>query len=166
MSVCNLFIPLRVRRRRTSFIVQLPEQQARCCRCRHIQTPNYGHTLTCSVSFFPIHIIMSTHCACAQNEALGWTVGVIDDGLRKIIAPPPPAHTHPFLLSAKSPQLLCPPGITQHHTMQLSVRHNTATQHQCPSTPLLIPDDATVSMTFEARIMSDFQSGFELMWKI
>lgn len=65
-----------------------------------------------------------------------WTVGVIDDGLREIVAPtlptpshtPPLAHTHPFLLSAESPQLLSPPGIT-HNSTQCSSLYTTIQPH-------------------------------------
>lgn len=42
-------------------------------------------------------------------------------------AQPSRLQMHPFLLLAKSSQLLCPPGITQHNTMQLSVHYNSHT---------------------------------------
>lgn len=85
LSVHNLFIPVSVCRRRTSSRVQLPEPRPDVADA-YALTPNYRHTLTYSPSFFHMHTIMNTYCACIQG-ASGWTVGVIDDSLAKHITP-------------------------------------------------------------------------------
>lgn len=114
-------------RRRTSFRVQLPEPSrpdaADADTYRHSTTDILWHIV---FLFFHLHTIMSTHCTCAQNEVPSWTVGVIVDGLSP--PTPPPAHTHPFLLSAESPQLLSPPGIT-HNSTQCSSLYTTIQPH-------------------------------------
>lgn len=96
----------------------------------HILTPNYRHILTYRLSSFHMHTIMNTYCVCIQKGAPGWTVGVIDDGLGKRIAPSPTLI--PSCCQRKA--LSFSVHLESHHTTQCSSLYTTAIT-QCSHTP-------------------------------